>query len=216
MEEKHLLYFKVLDSFKTKQCPVCFLVKDRIDRYFDNLIYENINDVGFRKQFRENQGFCNYHSFKFLSCNDGLAISITHRDLLIDIIEKLNKKDVKSFLRKRANKCIICELIKEAETMYISVIIKYLNDDKFKTKLLSSEGLCIPHYKKLLTKTKTLPQWFTDFHIKRYNEILTKLDKYLDSCNFSLGDKPPLLTDDEKLIWKKLVKTLFGFEGNLA
>ena len=216
MKEKHLPYFKVLDSFNTKECPVCFLVKDRIDRYFDNLIYENINDVGFRKQFRENQGFCNYHSFKFLSYNDGLAISITHRDLLIDIIEKFNEKDVKSSLRKRASKCIICGLIKEVETRYISVIIEYLNDDEFKSKLLSSEGLCIPHYKILLTEMKALPKWLTDFHIKRYNEILTKLDKYLDSCNFSLGDKRPLLTDDEKLIWRKLVKILFGFEGNLT
>jgi len=212
-EEKHLSYFVVLDSFNTKECPICFLVKERIEKFFDNLLYENINDVGFRKKFRENCGFCNYHSYKFLSYNDGLAISLTHRDLIVDVIEKLKTKSVKYSSRKGTNKCVVCELVKETEEDYISIIIEYLDDEEFKNKLLLSKGLCVPHYKILLTKMKSLPKWLTDFHIKRYKEILSKVDRYLDSCNFSLGEKRPTLTEDEKLIWRELVKTLFGFEG---
>jgi len=217
MKEKHLSYFAILDSFNSGECPVCSLVKEQIERYFENLLHENINDVSFRKEFRKNYGFCNYHSYKFLSYNDGLAISLTHRDLIIDKIEKLKAGNIKHSLKKKiiSTNCIVCKLAKEAEERYISVIIEYLNDEEFKSKLLLSEGLCIPHYEILLTEMKSPPKWFTDFHIKRYKEILSKLDRYLDSCNFSLGEKCPALTNNEKLIWKKVVKMLFGFNGRL-
>jgi len=217
MKEKHLSYFAVLDSFNSKECPVCFLVKKRIEKYFDDLLYENVNDISFRKEFLKNCGFCNYHSYKFLSYNDGLAVSLTHRDLVVDWIKRLKAGSIKYSLRKKlidAN-CIVCRLAKEAEERYISIIIKYLDDEEFKSKFLLSEGLCIPHYEILLTKMKAPPRWFSDFHVKRYEEILSKLDRYLDSCNFSLGEKRPALANDEELIWKKVVKMLFGFEGKL-
>ncbi len=213
MKEKHLPYFEVLDSFKSKECPICFLIKDRVEKYFDNLLYENINDIGFREKFRENHGFCNYHSYKFLSYNDGLAISLTHKELLINVIEKIKVKCGTSHLtHNKKDKCIICELAKEEQERYISVITEYLTDQEFKNKFLSSEGLCIPHLELLLAKIKTPLQWFIDFQIKKLEEVLTKLDKYIDSCNFSSRNKHSL-TYEEQLIWKKVVKILFGFEG---
>ncbi len=213
MKEKHLPYFKVLDSFNAKECPICFLMRSGIEKYFDSLLYENINNASFRKKFRDNHGFCNYHSYQFLGYNDGLAISLTHRELLIDMIERLEAKSIKYPSRKKSDMCIVCELSKETEVRHISVMIEYLDDKEFKSKLLASEGLCIPHYEMLSAQIKVLPKWFADFHIKRYKEVLGKLDKYLDNCNFSLGDKRPLLAYDEQLIWKKTVKILFGFEG---
>lgn len=215
MREKHLPYFEVLHSFNAQECPLCFQIRNRIDRWFGNLLHENVNDPGFRKKFRKNHGFCNYHSYKFLSYNDGLAISLTHRDLVIDMVGELKARSTKYSARKKTNKCIVCELAKKAEVRYTSIIIEYLDDEEFKSKFLSSEGLCIPHYEILLMKMKLLPKWLTDFHIKRYREILAKLDRYLDSCNFSLSNKRSLFTDDEKLIWKKVVGMLFGFEGRL-
>jgi len=215
MPEKHLSYFAVLDAFNSKECPVCFLVKQQIEKYFDNLLYEDVNDIIFRREFRKNHGFCNYHSYKFLSYNDGLAISLTHRDLIVDVIEGLKSKSIKYLSKRGSDKCIVCDLAKEAEERYASVIIEYMDDEDFQSKLLSSEGLCVPHYKTLLTKMKSPPKWLTDFHLKRYKDILSRLDKYLDSCNFSLGEKCPVLTNNEKLIWQKTVKMLFGFEGRL-
>jgi len=214
MREKHLPYFELVGSFNAKECPICFLIRDRIERYFDNLLYENINDSSFRKQFRENHGFCNYHSYKFLRYNDGLAISLTHRDLLIDMKEELKAGKIR-YSSSKKKKCIICELAKKAEERYILLIKEYLDDEEFKSQFLLSEGLCVSHYEILLAKMKFPPQWLTDFHIKKYEEILAKIDRYIDSCNFSLGDKRPLLIDGEKLIWKKVIKILFGYEGKL-
>lgn len=110
-------------------------------------------------------------------------------------------------------KRIVCELVKDAEARYVSVIVKYLDDEEFKNKFLVSEGLCVPHYESLLAKLKSPPKWLIDFHIKRYNELLYRLDRYIDSCNFLLGDKRPIPTDNEKLIARQIIRTLFGFEG---
>lgn len=218
MKEKHLPYFNVIDSFSSKTCPLCFLIKKRIERYFDTLLYEGINDVKFRKQFRENQGFCNYHSFKFVGYKDGLAVAITHRDILADFIDNFSKdNELISFNKnKKGKKCIVCELIKDTESQYLSIIIEYLDEDEFKTNFLSSDGFCIPHYKLILENRKLIPDWFIKFQTNKYKEVLLKVEKYLISCSFSLGENRPKLSEEEKLIWKKVVETLFGFDGYIT
>jgi hypothetical protein len=213
MKEKHLPYFELLDSFGARECPICFLTKAAVERYFDNLLYENVNDAGFRKSFRENQGFCNSHAHKFASYNDGLAISITHKDLLSDALGELASRARKLPSRKKQGRCIVCELIKDTEERHISVIIDYLEDQEFKNRFASSEPLCVPHLKLFLKKMKAPPKWFLDFHLKKYEHLLASLARYIDSCNVSLGDQQPRLSHDDKLIWRKVVNTLFGFEG---
>ena len=208
MKEKHLTYFKILDALSAKECPICFLINENVKKYFDGLLYENINDVGFRDKFRKNYGFCNRHSYQFLNYNDGLAIALTHRDLLIDVIGELKRRKAK--YPAENSKCIVCELMKETEKRYVSVTIESLLEEEFKSKFLLSEGLCVPHLKKILKNVVSPHRWLIDFHLKKYNEYLSMLDKYIDSCNYSLPEKPLLINDDERLIWKKVVKMLFG------
>ena len=219
MKEKHLSYYKLIDAFQTDECPVCFITKQRIENYFDNLLYENINDVEFRKQFNENYGFCNYHSYKFLSYNDGLAISLTHKTLLIEKIKEFQLKTDKKILRylkPKNKKCMVCKLSIEIEDRYLSIIQEYIDDPEFKESFLCSKGLCIPHYELLLARIKKIPEWISDFHIKNYSELLKKLEKYLDNCNFSPKKEHLILLDDEKVIWKKIINVLFGYEGRMT
>ena len=49
---KQVSYFAIVDACHTKECPVCWLVKARIEKYFDTLLFEGVNDVGFRDRFR--------------------------------------------------------------------------------------------------------------------------------------------------------------------
>ncbi len=212
MREKHLPYFKVLDSFKTDECPICFLAKESIEKYFETLLYENITDIDFNKRFRENNGFCNFHSYKFLSYNDSIAISITHKLLLKDRIKEL--ENIQVYKNKKKSKCIICEYAKDTEKRYLSVIKDYLNDKEFKDFFQKSDGLCIPHYKDIISKNKHLPKWFFDFHIKKYEENLFIINQYLDHCNYPEIKKSSKHLNNKE-IWKKIVKILFGYNGKI-
>jgi len=216
IKEKHIPYFEVMDSLEVNECPICYLISDRIEKYFDTLLYEQITDFGFRKEFSKNQGFCKFHSYKFLSYNDGLAVSLTHRDLIENAINEFSTKKIKLFrkLFKIENKktCMVCKYQNKIEKHYISVLNDYLDDLELKNKFLSSEGLCIFHYRILFKMNSNLPDWFRQFHINKYKELLRQIDKYIDSCNCTLGDKRPELNNNEKTIWKTAVKILFGKE----
>ncbi|HEY1405880.1 MAG TPA: hypothetical protein VF857_04665, partial [Spirochaetota bacterium] len=76
---------------------------------------------------------------------------------------------------------------------------------------LESNGFCVPHLQELLGRLGKIPKWFTDFHEKRYAEIINSLDRYIDFENFTLGDKRPDLTRDEQLYWRKAVRFMTGF-----
>ena len=210
MKEKHLPFFTLIDSLETKKCPICFLIKDSIEKYFQNLLYENITSVDFNKRFRESNGFCNIHSYKFLSYNKSVAISLTHKLLLKDKIKKIKNIHLNSNNKKK--KCIICEYAKESEKRYLSIMKDFLEDKEFKDHFLKSDGLCIPHYKKFIYKN--IPRWFIEFHIKKYEENLFELNQYLDNCNYA-DNKKILKHSNNKEIWKKVVEILFGYEGKI-
>jgi hypothetical protein len=212
MKEKHFPYFTLIDSFKTIECPICYLIKNSIEKYFDNLLYENITNVEFNKRFRESNGFCNFHSYKFLNYNDSIAIASTHKLLLKDKIKELKNTQLNK--KRKKNKCIICEYINEAEKRYLSIMKYYLEDKEFKNFFLKSDGLCIPHYKNFIKINKNPPNWFIEFHIKKYEEDLFILNQYLDNCNYP-NNKKSKLSSNNKEIWKNVVKILFGFEGKM-
>ncbi len=215
MKEKHLPFFNILKALKGSECPVCLLIKKSIESYFEGLLYENINDVGFRTCFNEQNGFCNFHSYKFLRYNDGLAVSLVYKDLLLKRIKLFNGIYPITIIRKMNNSkdCLVCELALNAEKRYISEMIKYVNDDEFKNEFMKSKGLCIPHTEILVKRIKKLPKWIHDFNLTKYKELSEKLDKYIESCNVSIGENRPVLSQEEALEWRKVVGILYGFEG---
>jgi hypothetical protein len=207
--KKHILYYEFLDALNSGECPICFLVRVKREKYFEHIIGEQVNDIGFRKKLRDNHGFCNYHAYKFLSYKKPLASAIIYKDLFDTEI---------SFLKKGKfphppKKCIVCDIEKEAEKSAIQLINKYKNDSDFKNTFLKSKGLCMPHYKKVMLEVNSMPKWFIDFHLERYEKISKILYRFIDSENFSLRDKRPVLTKEEELIWKEAIKTFTGYEG---
>ncbi len=209
---KHLSYYDLIEVFEKPGCPICRLTKKGIEDYYESLIYEYINDMGFRDTFRIDKGFCKYHAYKFLEYNDGLAVSLPYRDLLNDILKDLKSVSKRNKKEKKASpsSCMVCRMKKDIEKTYLSIIVDYIEDDEFVSKFVKSDGLCIPHYERLLSRMKHPPKWLVDFHVKKYREILKGLDRYIDSCNYSLGERRPKLTKKEKLVWKKVVEYIYG------
>lgn len=214
---KHIAYFAVRDACQTQECPICWLVNKHIENYFDTLLYENVNDSGFRNRFRTNYGFCNYHTYQFASYNDGLAIALTHRDLLSAALDGLQSQSQRYLEQPVPTGCLVCELAAEEERRNLMVIVDFLPDAEFQTALLASAGLCLPHYRGLIKQMRVAPPaWLAEFQLRMYAELLQQLDRYLESCNFSLGDRRPILNREESLVWQRAVKMLLGYEGRNA
>jgi hypothetical protein len=42
--EKHNSFFNMTNAFKEKHCPVYFLSRQSVTRFFDGFLYERVND----------------------------------------------------------------------------------------------------------------------------------------------------------------------------
>ncbi len=155
MKEKHIPYFELVCAFEFEECPICFLIRDKVEKFYNDLLYENVNDIGFRQEFKENFGFCVYHSYKLASYNDSLAVALCYENLLNDVVKKLKNKEKRLFKEKRV--CKVCELIKELEARYISLMFEYLNDSEFKEKFSKSKGLCVKNLQMFIEKNNEIP-----------------------------------------------------------
>ncbi len=209
MKEKHILYYEFVEALERGGCPVCTIIRKRRERYFDHVLSEQVNDIGFRKELRSTHGFCNFHAYMFYNYRKPLAASIIYEDLFLTETDLLKKGKIVS----PSSRCIVCKIEEEAEKEALEILQNYLEDSDFKKTFLSSKGLCVPHYKKFLLKSKNVPGWFKDFHIARFEKIAKTLHKYIDAQNVSLGEKRPRLTREEELEWKEAVKTFAGLEG---
>ena len=209
MNKKHILYYTIVEFLENGKCPVCGLIKKRREEYFEHILFEQVNDIGFRKKLRVTNGFCNYHTYKFLSYHDSLGTALIYQDLYLSDIKNLEHGKIV----KPPERCVVCDIEKDAEKTALDVIFSFLDDSEFKDLFTQSKGLCLPHYKKMILSHPNIPAWFKDFHMERFRKIANTLHKFIDSENVSLGDKRPNLTKEEELIWKEAVEFFAGIEG---
>lgn len=197
--EKHLPYFKLIEELNKKECPICKIIKEEIDLYCQNLFYEYINDVSFRKAFRENFGFCNFHNYLLISYRDVLGISI----LLKDLFEILQKRRKNSFFKKKT-KCLLCNLEEDISKRYISIIADFKEDKEFREKYLNSCGLCIPHYDMLKKYCRTIPTYIVEHQKEMEKYYLNYLEKDIDKLNYKgieIKNFSPIYEEAAKFLW---------------
>jgi hypothetical protein len=212
--EKHSAFYRLLDACAEAECPICHLARLRVERYYDGLLYEKINDPEIRRRFRAAGGFCNPHSIQFAGYHDGLAGSILYRDLLSAWIKKLSGLPRQSAFGV-ATSCPVCNEKAKTEDIYLALLVEFLEDDQLKQALISSNGLCLPHLamltERLQESRKTMPDWLIDFQQGMAERIVADLNAYIDGCNFSLGKDRPRLSREQELAWQRALYKAAGF-----
>jgi len=141
--EKHNFYFKILETFERSECPLCFYINESLEKYFDQLLYEGVNDFNFIEKFRENKGFCNFHTYKLLSYKNATSTASLYYYLFKDILPDLKKFNRNKLIKN--NSCQVCEFVDSNEKMYLESFVNYLNEEEFKDQFLKSSGFCLPH-----------------------------------------------------------------------
>lgn len=213
--EKHNLYFRMVESFSASGCPLCFFVEDAVEKYFDNILYEGVNDFGFIEKFRKNKGFCNFHTYKLLSYKNAISTASLYFYLFKDILEDLkNVKREKFSLSKHS--CQVCDFVNDTEKMYISTFVVFIDEKELKENFVKSYGFCLPHFINFIDYSgKKIPEWFFEFEYEKFEKIFSSLKIYLDSKNVSLKEKKLKLTYEEELIYQKALKFFSGYSGKI-
>jgi hypothetical protein len=185
-----------------------------MERYFEGLLYEKVNDSELRRRFRRAGGFCNTHSFQFAAYHDGLAGSILYRDLLVTWLGEGFDFPVEEASGVLSG-CPACRVKAKTEENYVSLTADFLEDEQLKRALLSSDGLCLRHVavlaKRLREGRRSMPSWLMEFQRDVVKRIVSDLSAYVDACNFSLGEARPSLSREQELAWKRAVRKVAGF-----
>ena len=163
------------------ECPLCELERKLEAEAVEYSLGPAMMEPDFRIDSND-KGFCNKHfSLMFKSTNKlPLALVLdTHLDKLrkeLDCIEKsvAKLKDEKNSLFKKSNiseitdtldlvldkaehSCVVCEKVNHTMERYIDVLLyMWTKDDVFKEKFSKSKGVCLKHFKMLVSNLKTM------------------------------------------------------------
>ncbi len=210
MAEQHVNFFALEKACEKPGCPLCSIIYERIDRYIDGMLFEHISDRTFRAQYREAGGFCNEHSEILLSYRDGLAVAILGQGTLNDYVEDFKKKKI----RKYKEPCPACaekeRIEKEFLTFLAEVTDKSDSDKHLINFFTASQGLCVPHYAKLIQCSKKVPKWLSEFHEQKFLNLLERTNRFIDFSAWGKQKDFASLSAEDKVVWKEIAQTLRG------
>ena len=135
---KDIVYVTVLEAAQQKGCMFCRLISEKTRSYLDSLLYESVNNVGFRETWRKAMGFCHRHAWMLAEFGDAMGTGILYLDLLQEWAGKL-------LTRPAGRECPVCVLEQRNMQTYLSVAVWYWQDEDLHKAITASEGLCGPH-----------------------------------------------------------------------
>lgn len=200
-------YYDLIDTMREeKGCPVCYLVDTYIDRYIDNLLYENVNDSNLRERLIKSRGFCKEHSEKILKYGYkgySLGIAIICKDLIEDHLRNLDKIE----LLNSSRRCLICEVSDDIESRLLNEIINGIKDCDFYEAYRSSDGLCLSHLSKILhlTKDKETRDILLEIELLKLKILSESLSEFIRKQDYRFRDRP---IGEEADSWIMALKTL--------
>jgi hypothetical protein len=188
-----------------------------MNRYIDNMLFEHVSDRGFRKVHRMAGGFCSFHSRNLESFRDGLAVAILGRDILEDRIESFKKRKP----WKPKERCPICIEQDRIEGEYLTFLIETEKNSQQKNSpeaaeqelqefFTASDGLCAPHYARLLETAKHIPSWIITYHEHKFNELLRRVGQFIELSAYGRQEEFAQLSEKDQLVWKELAANLRG------
>jgi hypothetical protein len=208
--DKHINFFELEKACEKPGCPLCRIVVDRAERYIDNMLFEHVSDRKFRRSHRLAGGFCPYHSRNLESFRDGLAVAILGRDVLEERLDSFRSRRP----WRRGERCPVCVERDRIENEYLGFLAaaggESDEDQELRQVFTRSEGLCAPHYGRLLACWKRVPRWITEFQDRKFADLKLRIDRFIELSAYGRQEEFRALAERDKLVWKELALALRG------
>ncbi len=222
---KHLPYFAVLDALKLSDiCFLCSLELKGLQKYFDNLLYEQVNDVSIRAELARSKGFCNRHSAFFLKYGSSLGTAIIYRNLsaLFDEMLKgfesvhttLLKLPKEANWRKHKN-CPACKHQIDDRKQYNEIFLYAIeqSDEQMTVAYENAKPICVPHFLELLDGIKhnhKLRRYVIEIERQKIKSLIAELDEFIRKYDYRYTSGSNDISQD---CCQRAVRILSGYEG---
>ena len=202
MRELSIVEIRFMDHLKKRGCPVCSASDEAVRLFFESLFYENVNDVGVRKRFESDSGFCAFHTRIAEKFSDPSGTAILYASLLVKTDDDAGG---------HAGKCRCCEVRDEAVGRAVTSVGKFLENGSLFANLGKNLLFCRRHFsmlsRKLEGKNLKLMEKFQDEKLKEIHKLLNDVLKRIDYTS-----KTKDFTDDEMFALFSAPKYFSTFE----
>ncbi|MDI6829147.1 MAG: DUF6062 family protein [Armatimonadota bacterium] len=219
---KHTTYFELLDSIRSATgCPLCEIEAKSIRRYFDSLLYENVNDHVVREALIRSRGYCQRHAHYLRNRGNGFGIAILYQDQVKLFLRTLNdlqaipskiiRKGTRTG-RQASKECPACHMQNECRNRYGSTLIEWLDDQEIRGALEASFGLCVPHFLALweMTTDAKARSLLIELQRAKMELLLNELEEFCRKHDYRFSNEEFGTESDS---WSRAIRMMVGEEG---
>jgi hypothetical protein len=201
----------LLDS---TDCPLCAVRADAARRYIASILWESVNDVGFRARLASGRGFCRTHARQILAdaraAGSGtLGAAILLSAALRARLEEVARLPLGRGARARgaeraiglaavAPDCPVCEHVAVGQRIAVDSLIDHLDDPDWRSRVASAR-FCLDDLLELWsTAVRSRQPWWDEVagaQRARLHDVADRLDAFAHHSSF---DRRHLMTDAER------------------
>jgi len=227
--------YDLIQACRQPGCPVCRLEQRAVERYIDSLFYESVNDIQVRERLRASLGFCHEHAWLAVDkkLGNALGFAIIYHDVINNVLRQLESESPPPVTQRWANMlkqvpeqvsalvkkalyaftpqkhCIACQQKDKTLHLIISAFVEDLNQLETMEALRSSDGLCLPHLKKVF-ETVSDPAVYSSLlsiHREKLESLRGELAEFIRKNDYRFKDEGFGAEGDS---WQRAVGKVIG------
>jgi len=197
-----MVFYSVLEAIQKADCFLCRLLRDHVHSSFEHLLYESVNDPGFRETWRASRGYCQRHARLLADFSDGLGISILYKDLI-------DHWGMDALLKPAGQPCAACAEERLHLLADLNVLVRYWDDADMQKAVHDSGGLCGPHLRaaREVIKDRAIRRTLTCISERGLQCLKEQLQDLINGYDY-LHERP--MDPQVRVAWRRAIEKLVG------
>lgn len=196
-------------------CPVCRLMREAEDRYWDFFLYEGFQDPGAATTLRRTVGYCHRHLRQLRHHHDTFAGSSLAHASLEGALERLLDDSRRARVRSRRQplSCPVCEHLAGYEQLALEALGRLLDrDEEVRAAYREHSGLCFAHLELALARRVEAADMLREHGARRLRRLKEDVQRLHESYRY---DREPA---DAELAgsWLRAFRALRGDPGRIG
>lgn len=224
MTTRHAPYFSLVEALAAPGCGLCAVGHKAIDRFFDNMLYEYVNDPGMQEMMTASHGLCATHSALLLNYRGALGVAILYNAILRRLEAELTSLEADNASMRRlfggrtdppsipSGPCPACVTRDEAALRAIREFDAHCDEPELVDIWQSSDGFCLPHLNVALSQ---LGRPARALVVTRQGEVWARLradlEEFIRKNDYRFQEEG--FTDSEGRSWQDAVRATAGAPG---
>ena len=206
---KDMVYYGLMDAMEGDCCPICKLIRGRIDQMMDGFLYESVNDPRLRKKIDRSRGFCNEHARMLMGKGDPLAHALIYRELLALASEDAKKGQFDRYEDRSG--CLFCRQAQKTEEIYAKAFAEGFREREFREKYAAGGMLCMNHLAAIHAADAAVYHKIRQATEKKYTALMELLDEIRHKNDYRFAEEA--WSDGARDSWRRAVAVINDTSG---